>query len=203
MQFHFSGVPIAKARHRSSRTKWGVRSYDPQSEDKDNDKWRVMRQMRENGLQMLDKAPIHMSLRVGIPYPKTMAQKRRNEQYVITKPDHDNYMKYYCDVMNGIVYPDDCIIASSDVVKRYSSEPYVKVDIYPLGDGMIHEHAITVKGELTPENLEYIVMKANRLGKSGRSIYRVYSQEDGEGKHIYFETEAMLPKRVDYKPEVL
>ncbi len=203
MQFVIDGNPIAKARHRTARTKWGVKTYDPQSEDKDNDRWRFMRQMRENGLELAPDGPLHLDLRVGIPYPKKMAQKRRNEQFVVSKPDLDNYVKYYSDVMNGIVYRDDNAICSLYAEKRYTSEPCTEVIIIPLGGTMVNEHAITVRGEITPEDLEYIVKKANKLGKSGRNVVRVFSQEDGEGRHIYFETEGLLPKRVDQKPEML
>ena len=203
MQFFISGQPIAKARHRSARTKWGIRSYDPQSEDKEHDKWRFMREMRENGLNLAQDVPMHLDLRVGCPYPKNMAKKRRNGQFVTVKPDLDNYIKYYSDVMNGIVYHDDAEICSVYATKRYTSEPFVEVNIIPMGDTMVNEHAITVKGEITPEDIEYIVMKANRLGKAGRSISRVFLQEDSEGKHIYFETEPLLRKSVDYKSDLL
>ena len=58
---------------------------------------------------------------------------------------------------------------------------------------MITEHALTVKEEMTASQLEYLVKKANKLGKLGRDVVRVYSQEDGEGKHIYFECEGIKP----------
>lgn len=37
------------------------------------------------------------------------------------------------------------------------------------------------------KDLEYLVKKANRLGKCGRDIVHVYQQEDAEGFHVYFE----------------
>lgn len=53
---------------------------------------------------------------------------------------------------------------------------------------MLTDHALTIKKTLTPENLEYLAMKANKLGMQGREIARVYTQEDSEGKHVYYET---------------
>lgn len=59
---------------------------------------------------------------------------------------------------------------------------------------MVNEHAKTVKEIVKMEDIEYMVKKANKLGKSGRSIERVYQEEDSEGKHIYFVTQPLLPK---------
>ncbi len=51
---------------------------------------------------------------------------------------------------------------------------------------MPNEHAVTYQDQLSPADLEYITKKANRLGKSGRDVIRVYEEKDGDGKHIYF-----------------
>ena len=59
---------------------------------------------------------------------------------------------------------------------------------------MINEHALTSKENICVEELNYLVKKANRLGKKGREILRVFSQQDEEGTHIYFEVENLKPK---------
>ncbi len=56
---------------------------------------------------------------------------------------------------------------------------------------MIHEHALTYKEKPTIRDIEYLVNKANRLGKNGRDIIRAYQQEDEEGFHVYFEVTGM------------
>lgn len=61
---------------------------------------------------------------------------------------------------------------------------------------MINEHAISYKEKLTIEDLEYLVLKSNRIGKSGRDIIRVYHQSDREGTHVYFEATS-LEKRCE------
>lgn len=53
---------------------------------------------------------------------------------------------------------------------------------------MMTQHAITFQDRLTPDQLEYVVRKANRLGLNGRGVVRVYTQADSEGNHLYFET---------------
>lgn len=53
---------------------------------------------------------------------------------------------------------------------------------------MLTDHAIVFKGSLKPDQVRYLVLKANKLGLSGRELTSVYSMEDSEGKHIYYET---------------
>lgn len=52
---------------------------------------------------------------------------------------------------------------------------------------MIDEHAITYRDKISDRDLEYLIKKANRLGKNMREIVRVFQKEDAEGIHIYFE----------------
>lgn len=52
---------------------------------------------------------------------------------------------------------------------------------------MLNEHAITYSEKITMKDLEYLVKKANKIGKKGRDIVRVYQQEDAEGIHVYYE----------------
>jgi len=58
---------------------------------------------------------------------------------------------------------------------------------------MIVEHALTYNNKLSASNIEYLTTKANRLGRIGKQLMRVYSQEDAEGTHIYFEVQNSSP----------
>lgn len=51
---------------------------------------------------------------------------------------------------------------------------------------MLNEHAISYQKEITLKDLDYMIKKANKLGKSNREITHVFQEEDSEGKHIYF-----------------
>lgn len=59
---------------------------------------------------------------------------------------------------------------------------------------MIQEHAKTYKDRLTIADLDYMVKKANRLGKNGREVLRIYQQEDADGFHVYFEVTGLQQK---------
>ena len=56
---------------------------------------------------------------------------------------------------------------------------------------LINEHALIIKDEISLEDLSYLIKKANLIGRNGRQIYRVYSEETGDGKHYFFECEPL------------
>ncbi len=60
---------------------------------------------------------------------------------------------------------------------------------------MLHEHAVTYKDRLSIADLDYIVKKANKLGKSGREILRVHEETDSDGTHVYFDVTGMHEQR--------
>lgn len=194
MQLVLEQNPIAKARHRHYQRGGRVITFDPQCKDKHGAKWLLASQMRENGLESFQEGPLYMSLINYTPIPKSWSNKRQiaaEGQDCVSRPDLDNYIKFYGDVLNGIAYEDDRQVTKLWSEKIYSSEPRVEIIIQPLGGAMINEHAVTVQGEITAEQLNYIIKKANKLGLQHRQIIRVYSQEDEEGKHIYFEVEGL------------
>lgn len=188
MRLFIDHKPIGKARPRFN-TETGA-AYDPQSTQKMGYKWIFAAQMREKGYKRLSKQQLGMTLTSYIPIPKSWSQRKKNALLghpAICKPDVDNSVKFYCDVLNGIAYEDDAHISQLWTEKLYAKSPGVEITLTPLGGNMIQEHAKTVKGEITMDDLEFMVKKAHRMGLAGWQLTRVYSQEDGEGKHIYFE----------------
>lgn len=190
MLINLSGDPISQCRHRH-----GVgRTWDPLGDIKKNLKWEFVRQIKNFGSKLPQDQPLALELNLHTQIPKSVSkakQMRLEGTWDMSAPDVDNYSKFYMDTMNRIAYEDDRFISRLWVEKKKSSIPRTEIIIYPLGGDMINEHAITIKGEITPQDLEYLIKKANKIGKQGREIVRVYSQEDGEGKHIYFECDAM------------
>ena len=188
---------LGKARPRLGR--YGV--YDSQHTKKHKDKWAFALQMREKGLLKLAKQPLYLSLVSHVSMPKSWTRAKRDalSGYPYTgTPDIDNSVKYYCDVLNGIAYGDDSHISHMWAEKLYAHTPSVEINLTPMGGPMIQEHAKTVTREVTIADIEYMVKKAHRIGLSGRNLVRVYMEEDGEGKHFYFECECMKgsPKEV-------
>lgn len=60
---------------------------------------------------------------------------------------------------------------------------------------MLHEHAVTYQDRLSMADLDYIVKKANKLGKSGRDVVRVHEESDPEGTHVYFDVTGLNEQR--------
>jgi len=193
ISFTIPGTPIAKQRHRISR---GIQ-YDPQHKEKTNLKWLITQELQKRNLKALEGA-IGASIDICYPIPKSWSKKRQEmaiQNFVTCRPDTDNYLKFYFDVMNNVAYHDDSQISQVYAEKTYSKEPCVKINLYSLEEKLINEHAITYKDSLSLEDLNYIIKKANRLGLSNRQLMRVYQEEDAEGKHIYFEVENLKGKK--------
>ncbi len=56
---------------------------------------------------------------------------------------------------------------------------------------MLHEHAVTYNGQLSVADLDYIIRKANKLGRIGRDIIQVVEEIDDEGIHVFFDVTGM------------
>ena len=61
---------------------------------------------------------------------------------------------------------------------------------------MLNEHAITYRERISMSDLNYLIKKANKLGKCGRNVMRVYQEEDNEGVHVYFEVEGLQREKI-------
>lgn len=190
MQIILEEAPIAKARHRHRRIGNMVMTYDPQKAINDKDKIKLQSAMAQEGHLKLDDGPIFMEVLNYTPIPKSCSQKARiamDGTYCTKKPDTDNYLKRYSDLLNGIAYSDDRLLSCVYSQKINSLRPRVEISLFSLGKHMINEHAITVNGEIDMDHLAYLVRKANRLGYCRREVKRIYCEEDSGFRHIYFE----------------
>ena len=114
------GKPIALKRHRSTRS---GRMYDPNYKDKKN----TMLQIAKFQPKIALVGDIMLKLIFTIPYPKKYYRtgkfkhllKDNVPEYVVTRPDLDNYCKYIMDVLQPNFYKDD-----SQVVKLQAEKVY-------------------------------------------------------------------------------
>lgn len=187
------GPPKAKARPRAAMHGKTVRVYNGQKNEMAMDRIEIMRQMRSYGHLKRLREPISVSIRFHMGKANKFDRERLKGSPKPTKPDIDNLAKYYLDVMNELVYDDDRYITELWCEKLYSVKPKVEIWVNPIGDKMINEHVMTVKNELSLEDINYMARKANRLGKRERDLVRCFMEEDDEGKHYYFECEGMKP----------
>lgn len=88
-------------------------------------------------LETMPEGPIALYLGNYIPMPRSWSTKRKNESeglLVDKKPDVDNYVKFYSDVMNEIAYRDDAQISILVAEKRYSKFPRVEISLISCKD---------------------------------------------------------------------
>jgi len=69
-----------------------------------------------------------------MPIPKSMPKPEREEALAgylkhVKKPDVDNLIKLYLDVLSGIVFEDDNCVAIGSAIKVYSVNPRVEMFI--------------------------------------------------------------------------
>jgi Holliday junction resolvase RusA-like endonuclease len=70
--------------------------------------------------QKLYTGPLHLNVTFNMRiYPNS----ERKYHHHVYKPDLDNMIKWICDIANGILYDDDCIISCISARKVYDENP--------------------------------------------------------------------------------
>lgn len=134
MKFLLTGDPQSQTRHRHFRKGRQILVFDPKGSDKKKLKEHILFQMLAKAYSRLSNCAIYVKVSVHTAPPSSWSRKRRIEaegQPKVTKPDIDNIVKLYFDVMNGIVYDDDRQISIVRAAKFYSSNPRVEITITP------------------------------------------------------------------------
>jgi len=80
------------------------------------------------------EGPVKLDLIIRLPVPKSYPKKRsevclNGSEWPLKTPDWDNIAKSVTDGMNGVVFVDDCQIVIARVVKTYSAEAGVDVQV--------------------------------------------------------------------------
>ena len=136
LSFCISGKPIAKQRPRLSR--FG-KAYDLQGAEKKKARLIISEQIAEfNVLRPIGDA-IAVKVTFYTSIPQSWSRKRQNANLHMPdtrRPDIDNYIKFYFDIMNGIVYEDDSQITHLTSKKIYSDEPRVEICIKEINDDL-------------------------------------------------------------------
>jgi Holliday junction resolvase RusA-like endonuclease len=136
MQFIIFGVPISKARHRTFVKNGKTHTYDPKSDQKNAIRFEIVSQMLKNGLNLIQDGAIEVDMSFHMEIPKTLSKAskmRLNGKPCIKKNgDIDNFIKFFLDVMNGVVYVDDSQVYKTSAEKTYSMTPKTTIQIKKL-----------------------------------------------------------------------
>lgn len=134
MLIKIPGVPIAKARHRTSKSKI---NYNPQSGEEAAVKWEIRNQV---GNMELFSGPLSVQILGVFPRPKSHYGTGKNAEKLkpsapehhTKKPDCDNISKFYLDCMNQVVFEDDKQVVNLVTGKRYGGVPTVFIEIVEM-----------------------------------------------------------------------
>jgi len=127
------GDPVAKRRPRFVRMNGKVRTYDNQGTAKRTIGLDMLHQLRAQGHLKPLQDNLMIEMRFYTRIPRSWSKKRSME--VLGKPDGrrpdlDNYVKMYADIMNKLLYKDDGQITELWCEKRFSDEPRVEIMAY-------------------------------------------------------------------------
>lgn len=138
--FTLPGDPIAKQRHRTVRN--GKHSYNPQKKLEGNLQTEMVLALGPH-FNVTNKALI-LTFDAYFPRPKSHYRTGKNSHLLkgstplhhVYKPDYDNLVKFYKDVMNSIIYKDDCqVVGVGEGRKHYidkSETGYVRIKLISL-----------------------------------------------------------------------
>lgn len=133
LEFTLAGAPVGKGRPRF--VKETGRAYTPEKTVRFEDRLSIVAQEAMAGRPLFE-GPLRVIVeaRVAIPASKPnkwKEQARAGQIRPTTKPDWDNFGKVL-DALNLVVWTDDSQIVDGRVLKFYSDQPCMVVQVSPL-----------------------------------------------------------------------
>ena len=129
--FTVPGKPRGKGRPRFARMGSYVRTYTPaETASYEN---LIALEYQAAGGELLE-SPVEVYVTAWYPIPKSLSKAKRAEMdrgmYVPhSKPDADNVLKAVLDGLNGVAYKDDTQVQMANILRLYSDNPRVCVQI--------------------------------------------------------------------------
>lgn len=133
MRIVIPGPPIPKARPKFHAAGKYQKAYDPQNALKQQVALLVKPQI--SGFFSITTALcVKMTLHIAAPKILRSSERKRHSWGLLnhtSKPDLDNLIKFYLDMLNGIAFEDDRQIVELHVKKIYSKVEQTVIDIMP------------------------------------------------------------------------
>lgn len=116
-------IPLARPRFHNGR------AWDSQKQLKLA--WGIQLQQQHKNLPLFEAVPLHLDVEFFLDFPRVSAKKRAQyeNKLHITKPDLSNLIKWVEDAATGILFSDDCIIASITCKKQYGDKPRTEFSV--------------------------------------------------------------------------
>ena len=134
MEFEVIGAPVGKRRPKFSTVHGYAQAIKPKEDVIYENLVKLsFQQAKPSDYNLFDKA-VKMTILAYFAIPKSFSKKKQNEAIEgrispLTKPDADNIAKIICDALNDIAYKDDTRIVELTIIKKYASEPKVKITL--------------------------------------------------------------------------
>ena len=133
MKIVIHGKPIAKKRPRFARRGKFVQTYSDQETEEGLAYLEAKQQINIPPME----GPLKLTAIFYMPRPKSHYGTGRNadklkpsaSRYPTVKPDLDNLLKFYCDVLNGLAWNDDSQVVIKIGEKRYSGNSEGRTEI--------------------------------------------------------------------------
>lgn len=128
------GAPIPKKRHRSYHGMGGrIGSYSPQTAVERKIKIFIKAHVKDITMEA-----VNVTFDFFVSRPKshygtgknTQIIKATSPQYPTSKPDIDNYIKFYLDCMNGIIFKDDSQVIGCYAHKKYAENGRTEIRVF-------------------------------------------------------------------------
>jgi Holliday junction resolvase RusA-like endonuclease len=141
--FKIPGNPIAKKRPRFATMKRGNKSFSMAYNSQKTEEGRVLFEFQKHPGRGIMKGPLFAFFKFYVSRPKSHFGTGRNEGrlkksaplYHIIKPDVDNLVKFYLDVMEGEVFENDKQVISVTAFKFYTEEdPFTEIVLQDAND---------------------------------------------------------------------
>jgi len=180
MRFIIPGIPYAMQRNRHKLLNGKVWNYNPQKREQDAVRIQLIAQIREafdsldhkinvKASNLIYNHRFHVEIYFGIPIPQSFNQGDLNDSLwnfsFPTQKDIDNYVKFYLDCGNEILFPDDSFISSIYAKKYYTKTPQTIIIVEPIRNLNLHEMSLQILKYIAPEQLLELVEDAKKIAE--------------------------------------
>lgn len=130
------GLPVPKARARSTAIGGKVRHYTPETTRDYEDLVRMAARAAMAKAPPIEGA-LSVSIEIKMPIPVSWSKAKRADALAglvmpTSRPDLDNLIKALADACNGIVWRDDAQIVRLMAEKRHGEQPGASISVIPL-----------------------------------------------------------------------
>ena len=130
------GLPVPKARARSTAIGGKVRHYTPETTRAYEDLVRMAARAAMAKAPPMEGA-LSVSIEITMPIPVSWSKRKQTDALAglvmpTGRPDLDNLIKALTDACNGIVWRDDAQIVRLMAEKRHGEQPGASISVIPL-----------------------------------------------------------------------